>query len=295
MMLVCFSLVIRTIPGRLRYSQLNEISLFFAGPSFSCFFGIRLSVDHLIVELFDSLNSLCIVDPSGLHGAPFDERSLPGCNSHRVVDFIDMILLSEYLRQGQCGWLYYPRIVHIDINTRPPIPIQPKRPQEKTTRLRHYKKQSIDQFPQHHNKMPHQPQSSKTANSDILLRRAASARNFEGNGAAAFISLLLGQLPLLPPAGQASLRLPCNLFALSCNPLRRSLSSIGGKHLPLLAAGSLLDNRLWHKLHCSIDLSLRVMLLCAVELGSGSRRLDMGPMSFPCWQARAREERRRWA
>jgi hypothetical protein len=110
---------------------LNEISLFFAGPSFSCFFGIRLSVDHLIVELFDSLNSLCIVDPSGLHGAPFDERSLPGCNSHRVVDFIDMILLSEYLRQGQCGWLYYPRIVHIDINTRPPIPIQPKRPQEK--------------------------------------------------------------------------------------------------------------------------------------------------------------------
>ena len=193
--------------------------------------------------------------------------------------------------------LYLTCVIHIAINLRLPTPTRCWRHLEKPVRRKDCKKRPIDRLSQHHKKDATTPssQSSKTANSDTLLRLPASTRNFDGNGAATFVSLLLGQLPLRPPAAHPSLRRPCSLFALSCNPLRRSLSSTGGKHRPLHAAGSLLDNRLWHRLHCSIDLNLRVMLWVADASASESRSVDIGPMSFPCWQARASEERRRWA
>jgi len=137
--------------------------------------------------------------------------------------------------------------------------------------------------------------SPKTANSDLLLRLAVSARNLEGNDGVAeqpFISLLLGQLPRRTLA-QVLLRRACNLLAVSCKCLRRSLSSDGGKHRPLRAAGSRRERRLWHRLHCSIDLSLRVRSRDTAL--SDSSKVDMGPMSFPCWHAVASEERLRWA
>ena len=191
--------------------------------------------------------------------------------------------------------LHLTHVIHIDIILCLPTPTRRRRHLEKAVRRKDCKKQPVDRLSPHHKKDATTPssQSSKTANSDTLLRLPASTRNFDGNGAATFVSLLLGQLPLRPPAAHPSLRRPCNLFALSCNPLRRSLSSTGGKHRPLHAAGSLLDNRLWHKLHCSIDLNLCVML-CVVDASAlESRSVDIGPMSFPCWQARVSEERRR--
>ena len=115
---------------------------------------------------------------------------------------------------------------------------------------------------QHSAETSHHHQSPKTASSDTLLRLAVSARNFEGNGAAAshpLVSLLLVQLPRRPLA-QVSIRRSCKFFAVLCNCLRRSLSSDGGKHRPLRAAGSRRERRLWHRLHCSIDLNLRARL-----------------------------------
>ena len=191
--------------------------------------------------------------------------------------------------------LHLTHVIHIDINLCLPTPTRCRRHLEKAVRRKDCKKQPVDRLSPHHKKDATTPssQSSKTANSDTLLRLPASTRNFDGNGAATFVSLLLGQLPLRPPAAHPSLRRPCNLFALSCNPLRLSLSSTGGKHRPLHAAGSLLDNRLLHRLHCSIDLNLRVMLWVADASASESKRVDIGPISFPCWQARASEEQRR--
>jgi hypothetical protein len=148
-------------------------------------------------------------------------------------------------------------------------------------------------------------QSSKTANSEPRLRLASSQRAFAGIIAAPqlFRSRLLGQLPLLPaapafarlPEGRRTttggLRRDCIFFAAWCNCSCRLLSSKGGRQRPLRAAGSRRVKRLLHKLHCSIDLSLRVS--SRARAGSEPRRLDRGPISLPCWQAIAREERRR--
>jgi hypothetical protein len=148
-------------------------------------------------------------------------------------------------------------------------------------------------------------QSSKTANSEPRRRFASSQRAFAGIMAAPqlFRSRLLGQLPLLPaapafarlPEGRTmttgGLRRDCIFFAAWCNCSRRLLSSKGGRQRPLRAAGSRRVKRLLQRLHCSIDLSLRVS--SRARAGSEPRRLDKGPMSLPCWQAIAREERRR--
>ena len=61
-----------------------------------------------------------------------------------------MMLLSGYLRVR----LYHAHIVHIDISSRPPIPIQIKRPLDETTRLRDYNKQPIDQLPSQQDATP---------------------------------------------------------------------------------------------------------------------------------------------
>lgn len=156
-----------------------------------------------------------------------------------------------------------------------------------------------------HNK-PHQ--SSNIANSDARLRFANSARAFEGSAAAPqlFMSLLLGQLPLLPAAPAFAkapgarktttgrLRRHCNFFAALCNCSRRIVSSKCGKQRPLRAAGSRRDSLLWHRLHCSIGRFSR-LLTSRAATGSFPSRLDKGPMSFPCWHAMTSEERRRWA
>jgi hypothetical protein len=157
----------------------------------------------------------------------------------------------------------------------------------------------------HHIHRTNTAQSSKTANSEARLRLASSQRAFTGIKAAPqpLASRRLGQLPLLPAAPAfarllagrntttGGLRRDCIFFAAWCSCSRRLLSSKGGRQRPLRAAGSRRVKRLLQRLHCSIDLSRRVS--SRARAGSDPRRLDNGPISLPCWQAIAREERRR--
>jgi hypothetical protein len=156
-----------------------------------------------------------------------------------------------------------------------------------------------------HANRKHAAQSSKTANSEARLRFASSQRALTGIIAAPqpSVSRLLGRLPLLPAApafarllegrrmAMGGLRRDCIFFAAWCSCSRRLLSSRGGRQRPLRAAGSRRVKRLLQRLHCSIDLSRRVS--SRARVGSDPRRLDNGPISLPCWQAIAREERRR--
>lgn len=136
-------------------------------------------------------------------------------------------------------------------------------------------------------------QSSNTANSEARLRFAKSPRAFGCIDAAPqlIMSRRLGQLPLLPVAPAldklhegrrtttGGVRRDCIVLAARCSCSRRRLSSRGGRQRPLRAAGSRRERRLWQRLHCSIDLSLRVRL--RARAASDPSRLDKGPMSLP--------------